>query len=843
MTTVIGPPPGLGHPQNESGTDTNKKQTENGSKTYSRSLLLALSKSPLVKPPSDMPELNQWYGDWEPYHPRFQHHGQHAPMGSFVKSDKYNRGERGANAGTNASVAEEGNGGSIGGGEYAGHQAGRRGDRFGRKPDYGSAYPSTSEPAGKNVDPRKLAQSGKNPFGQVSSSGAFRPAGRDLSGASPGGYGPESPGNDRRFGVMGKFGRDRDGAPHSPMEERARQRMGNTGADLISGRKRQIGAQGEDEDEEWESVPRSPEADRRNRHHAADAAADWRKGTSAPNSAVPGKLGANRLTKERELGGRKTAFPSWMADDSEPAWIGAEGDGKDSIGGQKDRFDEHEDINVDDVDVSGMDSIQAFKVRMREKERRMREREEGMSGSNDKEHSSNSLTAGLSSGPPPGLARTEDVSTGSSSISDRSQVALFDNFASSAKQRAQAKQQEADLSTSSSAGDVSVDPPGLPGRTSRFARFFDGKPQASALAAQQKQMEAMKSTMSTSEQQLQTSPKPQNHSAEANPESPAATTGSSVSMADLFRSMTVGRQQQQQQQYPQHEQSPSASHQPPPGLRRDHSDADVQGMQKIMALLNGGGTPTNDQNPNRNQSSEQDDRQGQSSGPPGLNLVGNNHGQHGSPSHSSASQLYRSDNASMGSPQINRHDNVNNGDRHHESQSGPPLPPPGWRGQQPLYGPPQGFGMDPRMMGAARSPSGMPHLPPPPPPHAAGGMPPPPPGAGFPPFPPGMRPPGLPPLPPQLHQQLMGLPPHVQHQIIAQHFHSNPPPPHMFPQGMHMQGGRPGPPPQAQSPMQFGGNNGGMDNWQNNSPVSSHADNQGAAHLMTLLGQGSGGQK
>ena len=146
MTTVIGPPPGLGHPQNETGSKATKTQSQNerSSKTYSRPFLLALSKSPLVQPPSDMPELNQWYGDWEPYHPRFQHHGQHAPMGNFVKSDRYNRGERGTGGGgINANVNEEGNAGGIGG-EYTGHSAGRRGgDRFGRKPEYGSALPST----------------------------------------------------------------------------------------------------------------------------------------------------------------------------------------------------------------------------------------------------------------------------------------------------------------------------------------------------------------------------------------------------------------------------------------------------------------------------------------------------------------------------------------------------------------------------------------------------------------------------------------------------------------------------------------------------------------------------
>ncbi|MCO5590189.1 hypothetical protein L7F22_044158 [Adiantum nelumboides] len=181
MATVIGPPPGLGHPQNELGTKSTKTeetqlQNERSSKTYSRTFLLALSKSPLVQPPYDMPDLNQWYGDWEPYHPRFQHHGQHAPMGSFAKSEKYGRSEKGTGAGMNAGLTEEGNGG-----EFAGHPGGRRGERFGRKPEYGSAFPSASDPAGKNVDPRKLAQSGKNPFGQVSSSGAFRPAGRDLS--------------------------------------------------------------------------------------------------------------------------------------------------------------------------------------------------------------------------------------------------------------------------------------------------------------------------------------------------------------------------------------------------------------------------------------------------------------------------------------------------------------------------------------------------------------------------------------------------------------------------------------------------------------------------------------
>jgi hypothetical protein len=629
----------------EDGPPSQKKDERT---TYQRPLMLALSKSPLVSVPDGMPALAQWYGDWEPYHFRsFPQQGNHAGKGH--------------RSGGVAIV-------------HADNEAGASRNRFRR-----------GERAAHEHTTAELEYAGRNPFGQLSSSGAFRPAGRTdgLANSAPTvSYG--------RNGVMGKIGRE--------ISQRSTRGGALSTANIMAAG-----------DGSFEDDQEGYEARRR-----AAAASDWRKAPGGAGSAGRSPM-ANRFAKD---GGQKTSFPSWMADEAEPAWMG--GGGEKRRAGDGPAFNEHEDINVDDVDVSGMDDIQAFKVRMKEKEKRARQRELGITG----EHSS----------------------MPSQQAAEKSQAALFDDFASSAKQRAQGKAQDEDEAD----GDTATE---IPLRTSRFARFFDGGNKQASMAETD------------------------------------ANSSSAMSMADLFRSMDVGRQEatatagdRGSHAAPPSVRPPPAG--PPPGLS---GDGDAHGMQKIMALLTGGGNG----GPPANSSQ-------QPPPPPGLHLGRPDFGGSpvNSPSPSSPHHLRR------GAEPITS-PNMQPSHFAQQQQQPPPPPPPGWHGGQPLYGPPPP-GFNPQ------------HHHPPPPVHA-----------GFPPFPPGMRPP---PLPPQLQQHLIGLPPQVQHQIISQHFH------HMATSGgapTHM----PPPPPGFAAPMPHAPQHSPNLRTMASPPPQHGSDGDGKSHLMTLLGQ------
>lgn len=586
---------------------------------------------------------------------------------------------------------------------------------------------------------------------------------------------------------------------------------------------------GEDEDE-WESVPKSPDNERRNRAgHVADNAMDWRRagaGGKQQNAKGP-------AAKERE-GGRKTSFPAWMAEESEPSWM-SEGqeDGQYQMGGGAGRGGGHEgDI---DVDVTGMDGIQAFKAQMKERERRERERNQG----------SSSATA---AGPPPGLEKrldAEDHDTKRDGMAalqsvgmnqqERSAAALFDNFASSAKQRQQEKQQQQqddsqdqqhspeqpDFASEAGQGRGATasgaDTVVLPSRSSRFARFFDGKPQAAALAAQQKQMAGSGSDQSPSGTFKQTSQTRDN--------------GPNV-MADLFKGLSTERSEVKEASGP-------AS---PPGLNRNPSEADVQSMQKIMALL-GGGAAANKGHEDRGQ----DAAYSKAGPPPGLTSAGAaapSQTERASPplhqggqrQHSPTSP-YRHAPPPQHAAQGSWANAVSSPGQPFDPRLGPfGGSPPGPGQQGPQFRPP--FGMDPRLLSrGGPPPQGIP------PQYAAAmnGIPSmgrgPPANFGMPPFGPGVRPPPPPPLPPQLQQHMMNLPPQAQHQLLMQHF-------------QHHAASAPsygGPPQQQQQPhhlaspglQQHSGSHSPLPPFLSPSPASSHANQ--SAQLMALLGQGPAG--
>ncbi|UZJ51429.1 hypothetical protein CBS101457_000749 [Exobasidium rhododendri] len=894
-TAAVGPPPGLSLP---SSTDVPKSAPQNvkpkrslevklaapKENRYELHFMLALSSSPLVSPPDSMPALNEWYGDWEPYHFRSPHttqsHGlPHSPMGSIGSGARAERFARGDHARERdrgyADSGEDGDSmGNFGGvmrdgGISSSNSRKETGGRY-RNNRYDERDGEQMRVA--DAASRRLQTSGKNPFGQISASGTFKPAGKEN---------PE--GQEKRFN-MGRMGRDRDMPPHAGGDDRR-------GGGARSGRERETvlprdrrrGGYGEgEEEEEWESVPKSPENDRRNRAgHIADSASDWRR-TSA--NKVGGKGSA---PKDREIG-RKTSFPAWMAEESEPSWM-SEGQEENQFqlgggssagrgGNSSRRMPVEEDINVDDVDVSGMDSIQAFKAQMRERERREKERS-SLQGS----------SSTLSSGPPPGLAKLSDKedqdskrdgaaalqSAGlhqQSQSQEKSAAALFDNFASSAKQRQQEKQQQQShnhhqsyhhddddeeeehvlIKARDETGAQVEQEIVLPGRSSRFARFFDGKPQAAALAAQQRQMGQMEVThRAATDQSSATSTV--NVSAVASPKEGLQSNAGVSSVADLFKGMSMERPNAPSPSLETRE-TGGTKRNAPPGLQRKPSEADVQSMQKIMALLSGGGggeAPKGRDDPHSGQQHQQQQQQqeygraGQAPppAPSGINVGGpdgpvsstpkSSHQSHSPAAQFQAQQQQQQQQTSQGnawptSPTQAFSPFLGSGQGQQQQHGGPPFRPP--------------FPMDPRML-SRPPPQGL--SPQVLPPHIAAalngmspmgrGMPN---NFGMPPLPPGMRPP--PPLPPQLQQHMMTLPPQAQHQLLMQHFQ------HHSSASSHFGNG----PPQVQQQQQQLHHHATSPGQQHNggqSPLppflaQSHASPSASqsAQLMALLGQGPG---
>lgn len=634
--------------------------------------------------------------------------------------------------------------------------------------------------------------------------------------------------------------RERDLPPHAAGQDRLR-----NGREMGSGRERRRlgGYEDGEEEEEWENVPKSPESERRNRAgHLADSATDWRR---AGAGKLPGKA-----SQMKERGGRKSSFPAWMAEESEPSWMNeGQDDGSYQMGGRdggggggrghdgssrRQAMGDDDDV---DVDVTGMDSIQAFKAQMKEREKRERERNQG---------SSSALTAG----PPPGLEKRGEMEDQDSKTDgmaalqsvgmnqqEKTAAALFDNFASSAKQRQQEKQQQQQQhqsyeqltspSDAAAAAAIIADTFGadqvvLPGRSSRFARFFDGKPQAAALAAQQRQMEAT-----------------HRNAAEQSPSSTIKQSNNDQSggdaMAELFKGLSTDRSNV-------HETKEKSGPASPPGLQRNPSEADVQSMQKIMALLGGGGGP---------QKGHENNRSPQPPGPPpslppGINLGSGggsqNHSEQASHPSQQSGQTHSPNSAYRHAPQQQQQQHPQGSWANAVSNPGQPFDPhafggspPGPGQQGPPFRPP--FGIDPRLLNRGPPPpqaippqfsaaamSGMPPI------RGISG------NFGMPPFGPGIRPPPPPPLPPQLQQHMMTLPPQAQHQLLMQHFQhhaSNVPPFNGPPQQQHHLASPPG------QHHQGGNGNSPLPPFLSPSPAATSNANQ-SAQLMALLGQGPG---
>lgn len=775
--------------------------------------------------------------DWEPYHFRAPHGSQahglpYSPMGSIGSGTRAERHGRGAGGGDNHRDKER-NGDDIDG--YQGGVMRDGGLITSRRDQQSSKYRSKFEerdPDMLKIDKRYPA-TGKNPFGQVSASGTFKPAGKEgLEG-----------GVDRRYNA-GR--RDRD-APLSGYSE-DRSRGARNGRDPRD--RRRGGPEDGEDDEEWESVPKSPENERRSKASLGESAMEWRRTTGK----LPGKgsLPSGR-ERERETG-RKTSFPAWMAEESEPSWMSegqddsqqyqmgggaggssSRGDGREGSG----RSRPHEEDEID-VDTSGMDGIQAFKAQMKERERRERERQQGGTASIQ-----------AAAGPPPGLERrtesdehdaNKDGMAALHSVGmnqqDKSAAALFDNFASSAKQRQQEKQQQqmqymqGDLSDSKGDGDVDQV---MPSRSSRFARFFDGKPQAAALAAQQKQMEAS--------QRIGGGEDGGGAGSIRSPASPPNNEQASGNLADLFKSMST------EKSHTSEGTGGSSAPAAPPGLHKNPTDADVQGMQKIMALLSSGGGEVKGQDGSIHANKHVRHPGPPPSMPPGINLSADSHlkdremhhqgGQSGSPTSSlHHAQAHHQPPGSWANALTSPRQTF---DSHIGSYSTSPPSSNAQQNQQQQqapFRPP--FGIDPRLLARGPPPpQGMPPQfgsPPPPGSMGRGGMPP---NFAIPPFPSGVRPPPpMPPLPPQLQQHMMTLPPQAQHQLLMQHLQHH---------GLaHNAFG--GPPPQQTSPQHHmaGPHNGGHNStsplppFLSPSPASSNASQ--SAQLMALLGQGHGGQ-
>lgn len=566
--------------------------------------------------------------------------------------------------------------------------------------------------------------------------------------------------------------------------------MPSRGTNTTAGRRRGQFEDAGEEGGDWETVPRSPEAERKLARQAgglADATSDWRR-AGASDRPPPGlsKYGASLDAAGRggRRGGPSGSFPSWMADDSEPSWMDDDGEGgslsatQTSAGHERkergklnfDAFRGSENIHV--TPREGEDSIQAFKREMKEREKRAKGIENGAE------------TGGAESrpGPPPGLTRpSKDGSRDDNVASEGTEITHDQPRASVASS---SKPNQAAL------GDASA------GRgASRFARFFDGN--TATNKAKEAQERALASASAASPAPIASD---QNKTTSVPPSSSSAN-----GLDTLLHSMNVSNQTTS---------SSDSAHNGQP------SAADMQGMQKIMAMLRGSNEPAPD-GKHQDVGPERDSVQGvkpQVSSPAAANLMAMLAGrsqQAKSESRAEKSQFEagrsspserlsgpnpeRSQSPNLGfqaaMPSPNPHQLQGGGNQGvpHQQQQRPPMPP---------------FGTDPRMLAGRPPPPGLgPGSP-------LGGISP---GNGG--FPPhvmaamqanggrdsphsnlqhrsvhgdggaasGPGSPGpLGGLPPHIQHQLMGLPPHVQYSILNGGA-SVPPPPPVHP--MHHYGG------------------------------------------------------
>lgn len=654
---------------------------------------------------------------------------------------------------------------------------------------------------------------------------------------------------------MTSYGRN-DREP-TPLDDNGRPIRLPRGAARDQQRRRQEGPEDGAEGGEWETVPRSPESERRLARAGglADSASDWRKGSGATgpnkrsNDSIPGRGGLrgnrNEMDGKRGTGG-SSAFPSWMADPNEtPSWMEDSPTTSSNISlpntsEKKERgrlnFDAFKGMDAHVTPLEGEDSIQAFKREMkrREAEARAKETTEDVDRRDavDKPQT-NKL------GPPPGLSRSQD-----GPFHESSQAALSNASGSKPPGLSHVVQSSdtANEPTATSAkpegasGDFeersasnqtpSTAASGAGGRgSSRFARFFD------PAAANNKAKEAQEKAMATRAPAGGMS-EGQGGSSGIDPQSRS---GNADGMATLFANMGLKPQNQVQQ-----ESNPAGGTSSP-----QPTSADVQGMQKIMAMLRGGGggpdgahgskspsagsagqtdtvggssanlmamlagastihgrsdTPSSPQQRSQSGQNQSQRHSLQSGPPPGFDLsrlaAG---GGRESPTHAQMQHGGAGFSASSGMPNRSQSPGVPfRNDHGPPQQYGSQAPGPYGQGPPPGFGgrPGSGFGLDPRMMGRP-SPGGG-SL------HGADSSPAGTPGGGA-----GTRDPNghggdngggpsLANLPPHIQQQLMGLPPHVQHAILSGHARgpmpSGPPPFHPSMQGLPPPPGISGPP-------------------------------------------------
>ncbi|CCF49298.1 hypothetical protein NDA11_004003 [Ustilago hordei] len=884
---AAGPPPGLGiaalppNPFGSNGLQTSHKtplvhhsDSENTVKyerpahcprTYGRGALLAFSSSALVAKPTDMASLRDWYGEWEPYHQKATYHRE-TPRKNFAEdSSHYQQAQTEGDEAAN-------NGGIIGGalGGFGPKREGA-GNRFGarRNEDRDRGERGEGLRLGE-VGGRRMAPAGKNPFGQISASGAFKPAG------TPGG-GRGLPRDGNAEGLDGRRGMGERSTSYG--KDRMREmlpddRRRDPGRDR---RRSERGLDGDESREEGEIY----ESGRKRRTGGADTASDWRRPGDRDRAGPFSSLASDRLRPSERRGAPRSGGAPWSGDaDDNPAWLEDDSDplpvdNRAPFGQFGSRRNDPDGLgDSQGGDMGGaVDSIQAFKAQMKERERRERlargEPESEPVQHNDTYEGNHSGSFGTD------RDSSREYHFGGDGGSQQTELdAIRQEMIAAANQRSSSGGSLYD-SISNSHGGPGADgqgPPGLPGRSSRFARFFDGRgapprdPQAAALAAQQKMLESMGNLGSSNAAQPSpgvASESDKDGAGAQSPQSQPNASSSSINISELFSKTSI--------------RDKGDGGQNKDG--KDVTEADQQSMQKLMAMLQGSGgsvsgTPRLSKGPGAG-----DDRHSQADQLSQL-LRGQQHGRNGdegsnerprsvvSPSLASAESLNHGLEARSPLPHNQQHQRESSTSSALGHQQQQQLPPqhrqqqqheqyPQYQQQQqsqhqqrsesPAIGGVGGGGMPyngptspgggpvvgspgpaPGMAGFGGFPSGMPGRPPPPgmdprligrppmggpgfqqiPPHIAaslglargpmppgmGNMPPPPPmgvpggpgprgsapNGGFPPqfapFPGGRPPP--PGMPPQLYQQLMSMPPHIQQQVLAgQGFPPGMPPP------------------------------------------------------------------
>ncbi|GAC98425.1 hypothetical protein PHSY_006019 [Pseudozyma hubeiensis SY62] len=544
-------------------------------RVYSRGALLAYSSSALVAKPASMAPLRDWYGEWEPYHHKSTYNYRDTPRRAHAEEHASHQADGGEEA-------FQRDGGIVGGalGGFGPRREGA-GARFG-----GRRNEDRERGEGLRlgeVSSRRVAPAGKNPFGQISASGTFKPAGTPGGRGQPRDGHPDGLGDGRRSGMgerSASYGKDRmrDMLP----DDRRRE----------AGRDRRRGERGLDADESREEGEIS-ESPRVRRSGGADTASDWRRPGDRDRAGPFSSIASDRLRPSERRGAQRGGGAPWAGDaDDNPAWL--EDDSEPlpvdnrapfgQFGSRRREGEGADDLRGDDM-AGAVDSIQAFKAQMKERERRERQAR----GEPEPEPVDNTgaYQGAHSSSFGAGRDASGEYAFGGEAASREAELdAIRQEMMAAANQRSTSGASLYD-SISNSHGDSGADgsgPPGLPVRSSRFARFFGGAqggpprdPQAAALAAQQKMLESM----------MGKGAEDKDAASVQSPQSPPNASSSSINISELFSKTSVRDKGDGAQK--------DAS-------GKNVSEADQQSMQKLMAMLQGGGgsgtgTPTQGKGP------------------------------------------------------------------------------------------------------------------------------------------------------------------------------------------------------------------------------------------------------